>query len=191
MNVHDILTAPITSTVFAFLLTSIGAITAYLMRPRVKLLWAQTSIFSHRMHPNTDKEFLINTASYIVTNRGRAPANEVEFVLNYKVDELSIWNQRQYTIEINPEGRQIVKFASVAPKEIINVNLINIGKSLPAVLNLRNAERVGKMVEVYPQQKFPRYVTLIVWGLMIFGVYFIVKQVAMFILLAINLARSA
>ena len=190
MTINELIAAPLTSTILAFALTSVGSLVAYLMRPRVKLLWAQTSIFSHRMHPNTDKEFLINTASYVITNRGRATAKDVEFVLNYKVDEISVWAQRQYSIEMNPEGRQIVKFASLAPKEITNVNLINIGTALPAILNVRNAESIGRVIEVYPQQRFPKYVQLTVWFLMICGLFFVAREFISFALKIISLMRA-
>jgi hypothetical protein len=183
----DLITAPLTSTVLAFALTSVGATLAYLLRPRVKLLWAQGNIFAHRMHPNTDKEFLINTGSYIVINRGRVPAKDVEFVLNFKVDEISVWPQRQYTVEMNPEGRQIVRFATFAPKEIATVNIINMGKALPKVLNVRNAESVGRMIEVYPQQRLPKYFTITIWFLLIFGIFFVGREIISFALRIVRL----
>jgi hypothetical protein len=79
----------------------------------------------------------------------------------------------------------------MASKELLTVNLISIGKPMPDVLNLRNSASIGRRVEVYPQQRFPRYFYIAIWIVMIFGVFFIAREVISVVLQVAALVRAA
>jgi hypothetical protein len=198
---EKLLAGPFAGQFLAFILTTAGSIAVYFLRARVQIVWTRTNQFAHRVkqraannaaspEPATQPaitEVLVHTASFIVQNKGRAIANDVEFVLNYNPDELSVWSQRQYIVEQNPEGRQIVRFETLAPKEVVTINVITVGREMPAALTVRCKEAIGKFIEVYPQQQMPRALIFVARIVFLLGVYFILERLTALILFALML----
>jgi hypothetical protein len=49
---------------------------------------------------------------------------------------------------------------------------------------------VGRMVEVYPQQRFPQYVLMTIWFLVICGLFFVARELISFALQIASLVRA-
>jgi hypothetical protein len=178
------LVAYLPAPVLSFLLTTVGAILAYFLRPRVNLIWGQKNKFLHLVKPKKEGEtdITIHTAHYIIQNVGRLPAKNVEVVLNYPPDEISLWNQRSYKLERNHEGRLICIIEFIAAKEAIDLALLTIGGDVPDVLNIKCPEHVGKQVPVGYHRQFPKPFNLLLAVLMFLGFAYIVEKLLKFFL---------
>ena len=171
--VHDY--PPVTSV----LLTSFVTLLIYVFRPKVKLIWGSKSDFKHIMRPKADgqQQIVVHTAHYFLQNVGRLPAKQVELVLNFSCDEISIWPQRQYSVSKNNEGRQIVAIDFIASKEAVDVFLLNIGNDLPALMNVKCPDAEGKPVPISYNRSMPKIVYFCCWSLIFLGVVFIIEKI--------------
>lgn len=69
----------------------------------------------------------------------------------------NIWPQRNFEDKILPDGRYILIFASLAPKEFIGFELLSVNQDLPSLANIRCEQCVGKFKEMHPQVVYGRY----------------------------------
>lgn len=167
--------APLTS----FFLTLLLSVGAYVLRPRVKLIWGLKNIYTHVMRRTKEGEqpLAIHTAHYVIQNSGRASAKDVEIVFNYAPDETTVWPQRQYTAVLNREARLVLRLDFIAPGEFIDVSIININKALPELLSVQNPEIIGKQVNINYVRAFPTWVYILMWASMFLGVVFIIEKI--------------
>jgi hypothetical protein len=162
----------------AVLLTAAIGVIGYFLRPRVRIIWGQKTNFTHVLRPKKDGQVpvRVDTAHYIIQNSGRAPAKEVEVVLNYAPDEVSIWPQRSYQLSTNNENRLIVKLEFLAPREFIDLILLNVANELPDVLSVKSPDCVGKLVNIGYHRVFPKAVYFLMIGGMFFGAVFFIEK---------------
>jgi hypothetical protein len=159
-------------------LATLISIVGYFLKPRVKIIWGQKTNFSHILRPKKegDTAVRVSTAHYIIQNAGRAPAKDVEIVLNYAPDEVSVWPQRLYELKLNNEQRQILKLEFLAPKEYVEILLLNIRNDLPDVLSVKSPDCVGKAVNIGYHHIYPKWVySLMLFGMFLGGVFVIEK----------------
>lgn len=118
------------------------------VKAKAKLIWASPHSFTFLIQePIRDPEGnvlqktqKVSTASIRVINTGRATANKVELVFNWKPDYVNLWPVRHYEQKTDQDGRHILIFDNLSPKEEIGLEIMSINADLPALLLVRSAE---------------------------------------------------
>lgn len=110
-----------------------------------------------------------HTQSIIIKNTGKDTATNIEAVINWKTI-INIWPIRSYEEKSDKDGRYIMIFNSLSPKEEIRVELLSINKDLPALITVRANECIGQNIlmnyyPVVPVWKVRILVTLAFFGL--------------------------
>lgn len=100
---------------------------------------------------------LLHTKSYMVINEGREPAKKLELIFNYKNMHLNLWPVRPYTESFDPNGRYVITFEYVAPKESFRCEILSINSELPEMLTSRCEQGVARSILLYPQKIINKY----------------------------------
>lgn len=104
----------------------------------------------------------VNTKSYIIVNDGREAAKKLELIFNYKNMYLNVWPVRQYTESYDPNGRYVITFDYIAPKEDFRCEVLSINSEIPELLIARSEQGLAKSISLYPQKVFnPLFVKFI------------------------------
>jgi hypothetical protein len=82
----------------------------------------------------------VNVASVSVTNVGRRAGKLVEITLNWKPMYLNVWPSRHYEVKDAPDGRHTIFLDSLAPKEVLGMEMLAVNAELPAICNVRSEE---------------------------------------------------
>lgn len=88
----------------------------------------------------------VHTKSFIVRNAGRESVSKVELVFNWKPMCLNVWPTRHYETHDEPDGRQVLIFGSLAPRELVGIEImgVNVGSAgLPALATVRSAHCIA------------------------------------------------
>ena len=93
----------------------------------------------------------VHTVSYLIQNASNETANKVELVFNWQPQYHNIWSPREHETKLLADGRYMLTFASLSPKELFQCELLNVGADLPILLTVRCNECVGKFIDMYPQ----------------------------------------
>ena len=93
----------------------------------------------------------LKTSSFIIRNAGREPASKIELVFNWKPMCLNLWPVRHYKEHIESDNRYVLLFDSLAPKEVIGVEILSVNYDLPNLMNVRSAECIAQNIDMYPQ----------------------------------------
>jgi hypothetical protein len=145
---------PYAAQIVAAGLTAVIALIGYWLQPRVKLRWGLSHGYMHRVNipaptqpaqqdgPQTDqvgppqpRVLFIHTASHLIVNAGRATATQVEVTFNYPPTSFEIWPQRQFQVTPNPNGRFVVRFDTLSPKERLSLNVLTLDQDTPNLLS--------------------------------------------------------
>jgi hypothetical protein len=171
----------------SFLLTTLVTVIIYLFRPKVKLIWGSKSDFKHimRSRENTDikkpkqseqQPLVVHSAHYFIKNTGQTEAKNVEIVLNFPPDEISVWPQRQYGLSVNNENRQIIFLPFIGSKESLDILLLSVGKELPMLMNVKCPESNGRQVRIDYHRVLPKWIYFGTWSLIFLGVAFALEK---------------
>ena len=98
-----------------------------------------------------DVKKTIHTISYLIHNSSNETANKIELIFNWKPQYFNIWTPREYETKTLEDGRYMLIFDSLSPKEYFQCELLNVSADLPNLLTVRCTECVGKFIEMYPQ----------------------------------------
>jgi hypothetical protein len=90
------------------------------------------------------------TSSYVIQNTGSEPAKNVELVFNWKPMCVNIWPSRHYEEHIEADGRYALIFASLAPSELIGLELLVVNANMPDLITARSEQCIAKQVEMSP-----------------------------------------
>ena len=93
----------------------------------------------------------VHTISYLIQNASNETANKVELVFNWQPQYHNIWSPREHETKVLDDGRYMLTFASISPRELFQCELLNVGPDLPPLLTVRCNECVGKFIEMHPQ----------------------------------------
>ncbi|HEY6527057.1 MAG TPA: hypothetical protein VIZ65_00060 [Cellvibrionaceae bacterium] len=121
------------------------------LKARPKLIWTNPHSFRFLVQqPLLDQEGKIikpvqevDTASIKVVNTGRETATKIELVFNWKPHYLNLWPVRHYEQVTEADGRHILIFENLSPKEEIGIEIISINADLPALIFVRSAECIA------------------------------------------------
>ncbi|MBJ6727510.1 hypothetical protein [Geomesophilobacter sediminis] len=134
------------------------------IKARAKLIWASPHSFTFLVQEpivDTQEHILkqtqtVCTASIRVINTGRETANKVELVFNWKPQYINLWPVRHYEHKNDQDGRHMLIFENLSPKEEIGLEVMSINAELPALLVVRSAECTAQNVPLM----WTRYVCL-------------------------------
>lgn len=168
------LLVPFAGELIAFGLTLVGTLVAWLLRPKVKLIWGRSNNSLH-MVPAGEKKVEIYAEKFFLQNTGRKAATNVEFVLSGKPHDLSVWQPRQYKEETTPDGELVVVIPFVSPGELVIIDTVYIDARAASVMSVKCAEALAKQVPFVTQRRFGPVVTTIVAILMLSGVAFLLR----------------
>ncbi len=112
-------------------------------KARAKLIWTSPHSFTFLVQEplrNAEGNILkptqtVNTASIRVINTGRETANKIELVFNWTPQYLNLWPVRYYEQKTDQDGRNILIFDNLSPKEEIGLEIMSINADLPALLS--------------------------------------------------------
>jgi len=113
----------------------------------------------------------VRTVSVVVHNQGKQPLTNVDLVLNYKPMYHNVWAPRVYEEQFDVDKRYTMKFASFAPNEWITIELLSINKDLPALVNLRSDQCVGKQMQISVRPSVNAWYARAVMGLALVGTF--------------------
>ncbi|MBG6203071.1 hypothetical protein IWQ48_004228 [Labrenzia sp. EL_13] len=173
----------------SFGLAIVLAIARYFLQPKVKLVWGLSHGFMHRVTlENTSDEEVdhipICTNYHLLSNNGRGVATDVEVTFNYIPKNLEVWPERQFETSVNPNGRFIVKFGSIAPQEQVSLNVLMLHGEAPNILSVRSNETTGKLIPLIVNRLFPRWVYALLTALLVLGfasfIYLVIELVGVF-----------
>lgn len=126
------------------------------VKAKAKLIWASPHSFTFLIQePLLDRAGAVLqpsqkacTASVRVVNVGRETATKVELVFNWRPHYLNIWPVRHYEQKTDQDGRHILIFDNLAPKEEIGLEIMSINADLPAMIAARSAECTAKNISM-------------------------------------------
>lgn len=186
----------------SFLFGLLGLLIAYAVQPRVKLRWTVSHNYRHFLlgkdldanRPASEakkppaQNMVLNVNSLLVVNNGRGGASSVEVVLNWKPLGLSVAPPRQYFPSNNPEGRYVMMFPNLGPKESFAVHMID-GKELPDVVGVRSESGDAKHVSSQPQITYPRWAIISLLAVTAVGAIFLAWAAGFLVVLAFKIAQ--
>jgi hypothetical protein len=125
-------------------------------KPKAKLIWTSPHAFTFLVQdPLTDEAGnqvqatkRVCTASVRVMNSGRETAHKVELVFNWRPQHLNLWPVRSFEEKTDSDGRHMLIFDNLAPKEEIGIEIMSVNHDLPALLQVRSAECLAKNVQL-------------------------------------------
>ncbi|MCF5544087.1 hypothetical protein [Pseudomonas salomonii] len=126
------------------------------LKAKAKLVWASPHFFHFLVQePVNDPEGnvvsptqRVCTASIKVINTGRETATKIELVFNWKPQYINLWPVRHYEHKTDQDGRHILIFDNLSPKEEIGIEIMCINRDLPELLLVRSAECIAKNVRL-------------------------------------------
>jgi len=90
----------------------------------------------------------VSTASVQVFNSGRDTAHKIEVVFNWKPQCLNLWPVRSFEEKTDGDGRYMMIFENLAPKEEIGIEIMAVNADLPGVIQVRSAESIAQDVQL-------------------------------------------
>jgi hypothetical protein len=151
-------------------LSVIGYIVLLLIAAKPKIKYGIFSNDHLIPRDNEGKMFSVFTQNIFFTNTGRATADELEVIFNFRPFHLEIYPTIPYELKDNPDGRLVFSVSKLNPKERLNIRLLNSHNPLPEVINVRWRGGQGKLINIGPQQLFPKWFNLTIFGLLVLGV---------------------
>lgn len=132
---------------------------------------------------------MVNTASLMFTNTGKNTAKNIEITFNWKPHHINLSPPRHYEENSSPDKRWTIKFASLAPKEFIGIELLSVNADLPQITSARCDQCSAINVHLLPQEVHPRWKTRFVLWLLISGLAINVYGLSALIQLIANTAN--
>ncbi|KZM48273.1 hypothetical protein [Labrenzia sp. OB1] len=177
----------------AFGLAVLLALAKYFFQPKVKLVWGRSHGFLHnvtleKVVDDQNDYILIGTSYHLLSNAGRKAATDVEVTFNYIPKNFEVWPQRQYETSVNPNGRFIVCFGGIAPKEQVSLNVLTFTNEAPAILSVRSKETTGKAIPLTVIRLLPAWGQMLVLFLLVLGlaagIYLLIELIGLFAVLS-------
>ncbi|MDI3338411.1 hypothetical protein QKW60_18525 [Defluviimonas aestuarii] len=159
---HDFIISIALALVTAFLL--------WLLRARVKLIWGSTSSNYHQFKLREDGEKIsIWTEKFFVQNTGKKAASNVEIVFSEHLTSFNLWPPRDHTPKLLENGHFVIHVPSIAPGELVIVDMIDIDARGPRLLSVNCPDALSKTVRFMATRQFSWPINLLIGYLMIAG----------------------
>ncbi|MBG0667486.1 hypothetical protein I4P15_03260 [Enterobacter roggenkampii] len=163
--------------IFSLLVPLVTFFLNYIFKGRVKIIFGDVNGFTYLINePLLDdkKEIikekqLVHTKSVFLQNIGKESASRLEIVFNYRPMYFNVWPVRHYQEFNEGDGRYIIIFENLAPKDFMRIEVLSINHDLPAILSVKAKECVAKEVAFYPQMVINQYLKRFLMFLMMLG----------------------
>lgn len=156
-------------------ITLLSSLIIWLFRARPILRYGQAHDFTFVVRPpNTQQQqapqqpFTLRTSSYLFANAGRVAATHVEITFNFEPDNYQVWPVRPYETHRSPDNRFTLRFDNLAPKEQFQIEVLSV--KMPAVLNVRCEQTVGRQFPLRVTRHFPRWIDMLIVLLLFLGI---------------------
>ena len=139
----------------ALILSLATAAIIALFRPKVKLTWGSTSLSFHTFKVHEDGEPIsVSTEKLYVQNVGKRSAHNIELILTAKPTSYTLWQPREHSAKMIDNGRFAISVPSLAPKELLIIDLIDIDLLQPKLMAVNCPDVIADEVEFLAQRKF-------------------------------------
>ena len=153
----------------------------WLFRAKVVITWGRTSLNFHKFRePSSDLEKPMSTQKFFIHNSGRKPASTVELVLSAEPTSYSLTPNRAHERSRLPDGHYSLKIPSVAPKELLVVDLLGLDLRGPQLLSVNCPDVLTKQVNFISQRQYPYFLYWLVFYLMsagLIGTVYLILQI--------------
>jgi hypothetical protein len=134
-----------------------GFLIRHTFAARSKTVWGVADR-NHFLVPQTDGRILsIYTATVLVKNVGRKPAENVQVTFNYAPEHFEVFPHLHYSKSVRQDGRLIFSFPKVHAKELLRIPLLNAGLELPAITDVRSDTGQATRLEFYSERVLPAW----------------------------------
>lgn len=127
--------------------------------------------------------YIVQTSSITVQNLGRKVSEGIEIVHKTRPDHFQFYPSIPFHEETTSSGEHIIKVDNLGPKEFFTLQVLNF-ISLPGkapLLNIRSMEGAAKQITIQLQRLWPKWLNLIVAGLVLvgasFSIYWLTKAI--------------
>lgn len=111
----------------------------------------------------------VRTSSYVINNAGKQSASKIEVVFNWKPMCLNLWPVRHYEEHVESDDRYVLIFDSLAPAEVIGIEVLSVNSELPLLLTVRSSECIAQTINMYPQPVVSKFLRMIGGGFVVLG----------------------
>ena len=139
---------------YAVAVTIAASLLMWIFRARVKLIWGTTSFNYHKFELANGNEVSVSTEKYYVQNLGSKAAYNIEIVLSDKPSSYTLWRPRDHTDKVLSNGEFAILIPSLAPKDLLIVDSIDIDLRGPRILAVNCPDAVTKQVTFNPTRTF-------------------------------------
>ena len=171
--------------ILAFALTTLGGLVAYLLRPKVKLIFGRANNSFHSLRPDPQQPAVsVYCEKLYVQNTGKKSAEKVEVVLTGEPSEISIFPPRQYERKVIESGNLLIALPYIAPRELVILDTIHVNSRTAEILSVHCPEAVGSRKDFWVQRHYAPsiyFVVALIMGLGIFYSMQLVIRLAIFI----------
>jgi len=162
--------APAHEFIGAVSITLLSSFLIWAFRSRVKLIWGSTSSNYHQFKINEDGNNVnIWTEKFFVQNTGRKAAHDIEIVFSAHMTSYNLWSPRDHKHKILENGNFVIQIPSLAPHELLIVDMIDIDSRNPKLLAVNCPDALSENVAFQVNRKFGWIFNTFVGYLMLAG----------------------
>ena len=126
------------------------------IKPKAKIFWTTRHAFTYLVQEplrSPDGQVVqpaqnVRTVSLRLMNAGRESAKSVGLVFNWKPQYHNLWPVRSCEQRSDQDGRFMLVFENLAPKEEIGIELLSVNNDLPGLLQVRSVECIAREVDL-------------------------------------------
>lgn len=172
--------APVHDFISAIVITLASAFLLWLFRAKVKLIWGSTSTNFHSFKLREDGDRIsIWTEKFFLQNVGKKAASNIEVVFSESITSYNLWAPRDHTCKLLTNGNFVINVPSLAPGELLIVDMIDIDARSPRLLSVNCPDALSTQVKFLARRQFGKPITALVAYLMLSGcvgtVYFLLR----------------
>ncbi|WP_417410528.1 hypothetical protein [Hoeflea sp.] len=173
--------SPVHDQIWSLLFTLLVGVIYWIFRRRVKLVWGMSSNSIH-FPPAENEKIEIYAEKYYVQNVGKKPAHNIEIVMTYRPDDVSLYQPRDHKENMNPNGKFIISIPFIAPGELVVLDVLYISKRAAVVESVKCDEALGKQVGFVTNRRFGHAFNFTAIALFFLGIAFLVQTIGHLIL---------
>ncbi|WER08981.1 hypothetical protein PUH89_17005 [Rhodobacter capsulatus] len=161
---HEFLTSIALSLLTTFAL--------WLFSARVVIVWGSASTNYHFFDLAPERgggKASIWAEKFYIQNTGRKSANNIELVFSDAPSSYSLWAKRDHTSNVLPGGGLSIKVPSLAPRELLIVDMIDIDNKSVRLLSVNCPDVLARQVPFVPTRQFGPLFNILIGILMFAG----------------------
>jgi hypothetical protein len=139
--------------------------------PTARVMWGSVHGFAFAINPKEQTAAI--TRTLVVSNNGRATAEEVEIVFAFKPALYQIYPLRQIVESTLQNGAFSIRTPHLGPKERFYLEMLTVGRvpgtELPNVIGVRSKAGDAREVPIMPLRVFPNWIARAYFVLMMIG----------------------